>query len=383
MMPSLSLTAFPAVLAAVLAVVLLAAPVAAQPYDFSAVDAAIEKAIAVGNCPNAEVIVGRGDDVLYTKFYGHKSLKPEEWRMTPGLVFDLASLTKPVATATSIMILHDRGQLNVNDPVAKHIPEFAAAGKEQVTIAQCLTHTAGFIADNPMGEYGDGPEKALAAIYAAPLKHGPPGQKFVYSDVGYIVLGEVVKRVSGRPLDAFAQEEIFRPLMMLRTRFKPDMTNVVVPTAPIGGEYKPGLVHDPRAQKLGGVAGHAGLFGSAQDLSRFCQMILNGGELGGNRVMKAETIAEMTKPRPGPDNTIRTFGFDVVSRYDSPRGKHFPKGVSFGHTGFTGTSLWIDPESKVYVVLLTSRLHPDGEGDVKQLRYDVATAAAEAVQGGK
>jgi CubicO group peptidase (beta-lactamase class C family) len=214
----------------------------------------------------------------------------------------------------------------------------------------------------------------------APLKN-PPGEKFVYSDVGYIVLGDLVRKVDGRTLDRFAEEEIFGPLMMGRTRFKPGFGDsaLLVPTESIDGEYKPGIVHDPRARAMGGVAGHAGLFGSASDLARYCQMLLNGGELNGKRIMSVETVKLMLTPRPSPDEQVlRMYGFDVVSPYDSPRGKHFPKGVSFGHTGFTGCSMWIDPQSKTFVILMTSRLHPDGKGDVKKLRSDVATAVAEA-----
>jgi serine-type D-Ala-D-Ala carboxypeptidase len=380
MMPSLGFTLV------VLIVALFALPAHAERYDFSAVDAIIEQAIADGRCPNAEIIVGRGDDILYTRVYGHRTVEPEMSPMTPGLVFDLASLTKPIATATSIMILHERGRLNVNDPVARHIPEFAAAGKESVTIAQCLTHTAGFIADNPMADYANGREHALAAIYAASLKHGPPGENFVYSDVGYIVLGEIVHRVAGRPLDQFFADEIARPLKMSRTQFRPDaaaLADALVPTEKIAGQFRPGIVHDPRARTMGNVAGHAGLFGTAQDLSRFCRMLLNAGQLDDARILQPQTVAEMIKPRPGPGDTIRTFGFDVVSPYDSPRGQHFPKGHSFGHTGFTGTSLWIDPQSKVYIILLTSRLHPDGKGDVKKLRYDVGTKVGEIVGSGQ
>jgi serine-type D-Ala-D-Ala carboxypeptidase len=221
---------------------------------------------------------------------------------------------------------------------------------------------------------------AIERIKAAPLKY-KTGEDFRYSDVGYIVLGEVVKMVDGRPLDQFAQDEIFAPLTMLRTSYNTPFELLAVPTEPIKGSYLVGKVHDPRAAAMGGVAGHAGLFSTTQDLARYCQMLLNGGEVkDGKRILKAESVAEMIKPRPaGKDGVLRTYGFDCVSSYDSPRGKHFPKGTSFGHTGFTGGSIWIDPESGVYIVLLTSRLHPDGKGDVKQLRSDVATAVAEIV----
>ena len=349
--------------------------------DFRPVDQIIEKAIADGACPGAELLVGQPDRTVYRKTYGKAQVRPREWDTVIDQIYDLASLTKPVATATSIMILHERGKLNVNDPVAKYMPRFAQNGKEGVTIAQCLTHVAGFIADNPLSDYEDGGDHAIERIMIAPLKN-PPGEKFVYSDVGYIVLGDLVRKVDGRPLDQFAAEEIFGPLLMARTRFKPGFGDsaLLVPTEAIEGEFRPGVVHDPRARAMGGVAGHAGLFGTASDLARYCQMLLNGGELNGKRIMSAETVKLMLTPRPSPDDKVlRMYGFDVVSSYDSPRGKRFPKGVSFGHTGFTGCSIWVDPQSKVYVILMTSRLHPDGKGDVKKLRSDVATAVAEAM----
>lgn len=379
MLPSFILT-----LACLVVVALQVAPARAgadRLPGFDAVDAVIERAIEAGACPGAELFVGQGESTLYHKTYGQRQVKPQAEPTAPCLVYDLASLTKPVATATSIMILHDRGKLDVNDPVAKYIPRFAQNGKEGVTIAQCLTHTAGFVADNPMSDYRDGGDRAVERIIDGPLAR-KPGEKFVYSDVGYIVLGELVRKVDGRTLDQFAAEEIFAPLSMTRTTFKPNSgyTAILVPTEPIDGEYRPGVVHDPRARAMGGVAGHAGLFGPAADLARYCQMLLNGGELEGKRILKAETVRMMLQPRPSPDDQVlRTYGFDVVSPYDSPRGEHFPKGASFGHTGFTGGSIWVDPTSKTYVILLTSRLHPDGNGDVKKLRHDVATAVAEAI----
>lgn len=353
-----------------------------QQMDFKPIDNIIEHAIADGKCPNADLVIGRAEEILYEKVYGRLSVDPEERPMMPGMVFDLASLTKPMATATSIMILHERGKLNVKDPVAKYMPSFAINGKEAVTIEQCLLHTAGFIPDNPLKDYTDGGGIAVERVKALSLKQ-PPGEKFVYSDVGYIVLGELVRVVDGRTLDVFAAEEIYRPLGMSRTTFKPDATlaALCVPTEKRDGRFTPGQVHDPRAYAMGGVAGHAGLFATAADVATYCRMIVGGGAAGrGQRILKSETIAEMIKPRPAPDEkTLRTYGFDCVSSYDSPRGKHFTKGKSFGHTGYTGGSVWIDPDTSVWVVLLTSRVYPDGKGDVKQLRHDVATAAAEIV----
>ncbi|MCS7032973.1 MAG: beta-lactamase family protein, partial [Phycisphaerae bacterium] len=297
-------------------------------------------------------------------------------------IFDLASLTKPMATAMSIMILCDRGLLSLDDPVVTHLPALAGPGTQQITIRQCLLHTAGFVPDNPLSDYIGSRQEMIHRILAS-RPSNLPGKKFAYSDVGYIVLGELVAAVSGRRLDDFAQCEIFLPLGMKDTCFLPPQAwaDRFVPTERREGRWMLGEVHDPRAFALGGVAGHAGLFGTAADIERFARMILNRGELDGVRIVRRETIEQMICPQPvGEQGDVRrTPGFDNSSSYSSPRGAHFSR-QSFGHTGWTGTSLWIDPTNDCYVILLTNRVHPDGRGDVKQLRYDIATAAARCLQ---
>jgi uncharacterized protein YbbC (DUF1343 family)/CubicO group peptidase (beta-lactamase class C family) len=339
----------------------------------------IREAIEKKQLPGAVVLVVRQGNVAYRQAFGQRTIEPAPEAMTADTIFDLASLTKSVATATSIMLLVEQGKLRLDDAVAKHRPHFAQHGKEKLTIEQLLLHTSGLIADNPVHDYDDGREQALERIDA--LKPvAEPGSKFIYSDVNFIVLGELVQQLSGMPLDLFAAKHLFEPLGMRDTGFKPaaGLTARIAPTEKRGETWLRGLVHDPRATKLGGVAGHAGLFGTADDLAVFVQMLLSGGELNGRRILKRETIALMTQARPVPGGQ-RAYGWDVQTSYSANRGERFPLGKSFGHTGFTGTSLWIDPTSQTAVIFLSNRLHPDGKGNVTRLRGQVATLVAEAI----
>lgn len=339
-------------------------------------DRLIEKAIADKEIPGAVLLVGKGDQIVHRKAYGYRVLA-DQTPMQVDAIFDLASLTKPIATGTSIMKLIEAGRINPSDPVAKHIPEFGANGKDKITIEQLLLHTGGLIPDNHLRDYQDGVDLAWQRIWdLKPVCE--PGTEFKYTDVGYLVLGKLVERISGKPLDRFVQEEIFGPLKMRDTAYTPPTQwhDRIVPTT------FHGQVHDPRAQALGGVAGHAGLFATADDLSRYCRMILRGGELDGVRILRPETVAMMTRMRTMDDGgNGRTFGFDADSSYSSVRGSRFAEGTTFGHTGFTGTMLWIDPVHDMYAILLTSRLQlPDG-GKTQDLRRGVMTAVAEAVLG--
>jgi CubicO group peptidase (beta-lactamase class C family) len=304
--------------------------------------------------------------------------------MTTDTVFDVASMTKPIATATSVMILAERGKLDLHAPVARYIPEFTQNGKDAVTVEQLLLHRGGLIADNPLKDYEAGPDEALRKIWALKPKH-PPGTKFEYTDVGPIVLGELVRRVSGKRLDEFARDEIFVPLGMSQTSFAPlDDARLTrcAPTEKRDGRFMLGEVHDPRAYALGGVAGHAGLFGTAQDASRWCRMMIRGGKLDGRRILRGDTIGQMTTMRCLPDGTgCRGYGLDIDTSFSSCRGQRFARGATFGHTGYTGTMFWIDPVNRCYFILLTNRVHPDGKGDVKELRKQVATIVAEALLG--
>jgi CubicO group peptidase (beta-lactamase class C family) len=301
----------------------------------------IEQAVERGNIPGAVLLVGRGDDVLYRKAFGHRSIKPEKTPMTVDTVFDLASLTKPVATAASIMLLVERGQLNPSERVATYIPAFAAQNKQDVTVADLLLHRAGLTPDNSIADYVGSTANMLNRIYNLPLLH-QPGSKFLYSDVGYIVLGELVRIIDGRPIDQFSRQEIFQPLGMTDTTFNPpdDLKSRCAPTEQRDGRWMIGQVHDPRAYAVGGVAGHAGLFSTADDLSRFCRMILNRGTLDGKRVLADLTVREMIRPRCLPDDSdCRTYGYDVNTSYSSARGSLFDPEYTFGHTGLDRKSV--------------------------------------------
>jgi uncharacterized protein YbbC (DUF1343 family) len=299
--------------------------------------------------------------------------------MTADTVFDLASLTKPVATATSLMLLVERGKLRLSDRVAEYLPTFGQEGKDRLTVEQLLLHVSGLIADNPEADYRDGPAKAFERIDA--LKPtAAPGARFVYSDVNFIVLGRLVERVAGVPLDEFARTNVFEPLGMAETTFRPkgELKARAAPTEQREGRWMLGEVHDPRSYALGGVAGHAGLFSTADDLARYARMLLRGGTLDGRRVLAAATVRTMTEPRPVPGG-LRALGWDVNTAYSKNRGDLFPRDRSFGHTGFTGTSIWVDPGSDTAVIFLSNRVHPDGKGNVTRLRGQVATLAATAV----
>jgi CubicO group peptidase (beta-lactamase class C family) len=361
--------------------IVLAVAAPALTARFQSADKLIDDAIAAGKCPGAVLLVGQNDSVVYRKAYGHRALEPIPIPQTEETIFDAASLTKPLATATSIMILADRGKLAVTDPVAKYIPEFGINGKENVTIEQLLLHIGGMVPDNDIADYADGPAQAWKNICSLQPRW-TPGKHFAYSDVGFIVLGKVVEAVSGQPLDQFAKSEIYDPLDMSRTRFIPpaEWKRLCAPTEKRAGHWMVGEVHDPRAYALGKVAGHAGLFTTADDLSRFCRMLLHGGELEGHRILSEATMKIMLAPHKLPDNAgFRAYGFDSDTAYSGCRGDGFTRGVSFGHTGFTGTMFWVDPARHCYLILLTNSVHPRGAGNVKMLRHDVATVVAEAI----
>ncbi len=349
------------------------------------IDSVVEESIRNRECPGAVVLVGRHGKVVFRKAYGHRAVLPALEPMTPDTVFDLASLTKVVATAPSVMALVEDGKVRLQDRVAKHLPEFAAGGgaRDQVTVEQLLTHRAGLAADDPMTLYTGSREAIFERKYRQALVSAP-GSRFLYSDVGYEVLGELVRKVSGLPLDEYAARRVFEPLGMKETGFLPLSSpskkslslplSRTAPTERINGVVRRGEVHDPRAWALGGVAGHAGLFSTADDLARFCAAMLAGG--GG--ALSPATVAAMTRPRPFGDENLRGLGWDVATKFSSVRGDLFPLG-SFGHTGWTGTSMWLDPATDTFVILLTNRNHPDESGNVIALRGKVATIVASAI----
>jgi len=349
-----------------------------DPSKLALIDGAIARSIERHEVPGAVVLVGRRGRVVYSSALGRRSVDPQDEAMTLDTIFDLASLTKPVATASSILVLRDRGQIQIEEPVKRYWPEFDNHGKGAITVEQLLRHRSGLIADNEIADYADGPDRAWDRIANLGLI-GKPGEAFVYSDVNFLVLGKLVERISGRPLDQFAREALFRP-MEIEATYRPTDPGRVAPTEREGGTMLRGVVHDPRARALGGVAGHAGLFGTAADVAVFAQTWLDGGVApNGRRIFDAGTVAKAIMPGQTPPGQGRGLGWDIDTPFSSPRGSGFgPR--SFGHTGFTGTSVWIDPDTSMFVVILTSRLHPDGKApSPKNLRVEVASLAAAAV----
>jgi uncharacterized protein YbbC (DUF1343 family)/CubicO group peptidase (beta-lactamase class C family) len=310
--------------------------------------------------------------------YGNKKIVPKESppvSMTSDTLFDLASLTKPIATATSIMILVEQGKLNLDSPVAEYLAEFKTPEKQAITIRQLLLHTAGFIPDNAIADYDDGIEKAKERLLAL-NPDTEPGTDFRYSDVSFQLLGILAERVSGYGLDEFSRNNIFEPLGMNETCFVPndELSKKAAPTQ----DRELGQVHDPRSFRLGGVAGHAGLFSTAEDLALFARMLLNQGEIKGRtKILKPETVQLLTTVNTIPEG-YRCLGWDMQTGYSGNRGKTMSPSA-FGHGGFTGTSLWIDPALDLFVIFLSNRVHPDGKGSVNPLAGEIGTITADAV----
>jgi uncharacterized protein YbbC (DUF1343 family) len=343
------------------------------------IDALVADGLAEKKMPGCVVCIGRQGKIVLLKAYGNRQIEPQLLPMTTDTVFDMASITKPVATATSIMLLVERGQLKLSDKVAALIPEFAAQEKGEITIGDLLLHKSGLIADNPLADYEHGPEEALRRIYALKLQT-PPGNRFIYSDVNFILLGEIVRRVSGQNLHEFSQANIFKPLGMSETGFLPGeaLRARAAPTEKRGEVWIQGQVHDPRAHKLGGIAGHAGLFATASDLAVYAQMMVDDGQYRGIRILSPRTVAVMTQGYRVPGG-LRGLGWDKRTGYSINRGELLSDSA-FGHGGFTGTVLWIDPELELFVIFLSNRLHPDGKGLVNPLAGRIGSVAAAAIR---
>jgi uncharacterized protein YbbC (DUF1343 family)/CubicO group peptidase (beta-lactamase class C family) len=343
------------------------------------IDEIVAEGLAAKRMPGCVVCVGRQGKIVFLKAYGNRQIEPSTVPMTTDTVFDMASITKPVATATSIMILIERGKLKLSDKVSAIIPEFAANEKENITVRDLLIHQSGLIADNPLSDYEKGPEEAMKKICDLKLQV-PTGSKFIYSDVNFILLGEIVHRVSGQKLNEFAPENIYKPLGMNETGYLPgeDLRKRAAPTEKRNDHWMQGEVHDPRSYKLGGVAGHAGLFSTAQDLAKYAQMMINGGELGAARVLAHRTILEMTQGERVSTGK-RGLGWDKQTGYSINRGDMLsPR--AFGHGGFTGTVMWIDPELQLFYIFLSNRVHPDGKGSVNQLAGRIGSVAAASIR---
>ncbi|MDQ6679028.1 MAG: DUF1343 domain-containing protein [Acidobacteriota bacterium] len=355
------------------------------PQTFSAgtdLDAAIYEAINQGKIPGAVLAVGHRGRIVYEKAYGSRALFPAREPMTTDTIFDCASLTKVVATTSSIMHLFEQGKIRIADKVTAYLPEFQN-GVSEITIRDLMIHFSGLRPDLDLepewSGYNIGIQRALQDVPA-----GPPEVKFVYSDINFVLLGEIVRRLGGEPLPEFAHENVFGPLGMTHTGFQPaaESRRRIAPTERLKtGDILRGTVHDPTARYMGGVAGHAGLFSTAEDLALFCQMMLNLG-LGENgaKIFSPATVVKFTSPQtPLRQPVLRGLGWDIDSPLSGNRGELFPIG-SFGHTGFTGTSLWIDPASQTYVILLANSVHPSRGKSITSLRSRVATVVAAAVE---
>jgi uncharacterized protein YbbC (DUF1343 family)/CubicO group peptidase (beta-lactamase class C family) len=352
----------------------------AAPPDFSAVDDAARDAVATGDIPGVVVLVGRGDEILYHRAFGWRAVVPSTETMTTDTIFDIASLTKPVGTTIAIMSLVERGAIKLDAPLGRYVREFRSRAFKDVTIRRLLTHSAGLSALAPSADVRAGFPAAARALAQMTLDY-PPGSGFEYSDTGFILLGEVVRRVSGSPLDRYLDRLLFRPLGLRDTTFRPGqaLLHRIAPTEFFNGHMLRGEVHDPEARLLGGVAGHAGMFATAWDLAKICRMLVDGGALAGRRILKAQTVRTMWQRAPDGNGT-RTLGWDMLSSYALVMAPFFPAG-SVGHTGFTGTSIWIDPSSHVYLIVLTNRVHPNGgsAARIRELRVRMAAAVGAAL----
>ncbi len=327
--------------------------------------------------PGGVLAVGNQTGLLHLHPFGHLSYAPDSRPVQAGTLYDLASLTKVVATTTMAMILVDEKRLDIDKPVHDYLPAFQGSGKEEVTVRHLLTHSSGLEATAPLFQEVRGKEAYVERIAAMDLTY-PPGSKSVYSDLGIILLGEILERISGRPLDVFVRERVLLPLGMKHTGFRPPrpLWPRIAPTEfdPWRGRMIQGEVHDENASAMGGVAPHAGLFSTAGDLSLFARMLLNGG----GRIVSRQTLELFTKKAGVPDSD-RALGWDTKSAEGSSAGTLFSPD-SFGHTGFTGTSIWIDPERRIFLILLTNRVHPTRENNlIREVRPAVADAVIRAL----
>ena len=343
---------------------------------FAAIDAIMREAVGAGNIPGGVVLVGHNGKIVYRKAFGSRSLEPTREPMTLDTIFDLASLTKCVATTTSVMQLVEDGRIRLNAPVSTYLPEFGQNGKDDITVRELLTHFSGLAPDLDLKNPWEGRDIAYSMV----MKERPtlpPGSRFVYSDINFETLGFLVEKVTGRSLDEYASNNIFTPLGMKNTRFLPprDWLPRIAPTQ--YDEHNTmlrGVVHDPTARRMGGVAGHAGLFSTADDLAIFAQELLHG-----TKVLSRPAVEKMSTPQqPATATSLRGLGWDVDSPFSSNRGVLLPVG-SFGHTGFTGTSLWIDPTTDTYIIILTNAVHPRGGGAAVPLRDRIATAVVQTL----
>lgn len=366
----------------------------------------IEDAIKQGYIPGAVLLVAKKGKVVLRKAYGHSQVTPTKKKMQPEMIFDLASITKPMATATSIMILVEQGKIRIQDRVKEFVPDFAAyqsgngSSSRSPRLYHLMTHTSGlppyYNADSLQNKYGYVCSVDSAVAFMGRLtKSNAPGDEFHYSCLGFITQADIIKQVSGMDITEFSRKHIFEPLGLKHTGFikqvdetVPDPQNhlvkkysdLIVPTEVLKGKPLKGTVHDPLARTLGGISGNAGLFSNADDMAIFAQMFLNGGIYNSVRILSPLAVKLMTSIYPTTKEAGRGLGWDISSAYSSNGGDLFPPG-GFGHTGYTGTSIWISPATETFVILLTNRVHPKDEhgSAVVRLRSRVANIVASSI----
>ncbi len=343
------------------------------------VDRVIDESIKNKEIPGAVLLVSHKGKIVYKKAYGYRMVTPRQEKMTVDTIFDMASITKPMATASGIMLLVEDGKIRLQDPVAKYLPGFEVKGKADVPVAYLLTHCSGLPAWDRYATKNLDRDGIIADICSKDTAY-EPGTKFVYSDLGFVLLGEIITRVSGVPENEFVAKNLYSRLGMEHTGYLPpdSWKAQCAATEPRGGKMMQGEVHDPIAYALKGVAGHAGLFSTVDDMAVYFQMLLNGGVIDGVRIFSPLTIREMTKNQSPVAARDYGFGWVIGTSYAGQRGDIFPRG-GFGHTGWTGTSVWVDPTSQTFIVLLTNRVHPDGKGDAGRVRALVSNIVASSI----
>ena len=337
------------------------------------VDVLLENAVRRGLIAGGVVVVGNHSGIRYSAAQGRLFPNSESPLLSERTLFDTASLTKVLATAPAIMKLLEQGKLSLLDPLTRWFHEFEDTDREDITLLNLLTHSSGM---EDVEISSDDPLKCLIEKAINQTSDPQPGNRFRYADINFILLGELVKRVSQKTLDKFCSDEIYTPLGMDGTGFLPrNDLNLIAPTAGLNNALKAGVVQDMNARRFGGVAGHAGLFSTGEDVGRYAAMVLNHGTLNGSRIFSERVIAQMTSPYfYNGGKVIRGLGWDISSPYSSPRGMYFSD-MSFGHTGYSGSSVWIDPELDLYVILLTIRLDYSHVHQFNQLRSDISNLA--------
>ena len=334
------------------------------------IDFMLNDAISKGLISGATVAVGDHSGLLYQHSTGTVGFTHSTGRIKPATIFDVASLTKVFATTPAIVRLMDEGALSLLDPLSKWYPEFSGS---DITLLNLLTHTSG-LSDVSLDP--SWPIRSALSKAAAQKGRVKPGTSFLYADINFIILGDLVKKLSGKPLDRYVKDSFYLPLGMKHTGFTPPASLESAHTIGRGRTVHSGVVQDENAKKLGGVAGHAGLFSTVSDLALFSSMILNNGEFKGKRLLSSRAVQQMTAPYYFSDGKIvRGLGWDRISKYSSPKGTLFSE-FSFGHTGYSGSSIWIDPDADLYVILLTTRLEYKNIRKFNRLRSDISTLAA-------